>query len=124
MSNEDEVTLAHDDFIIENGIAINEMPQELQDIISTFNGKLDAYEADPNDEVFETLLGESADLKLKIEDWFKTKSAPPAEAKKEETPPAAKKEETPPAAKKEEAPPAAAAEEDSPNGGWGINTNW
>lgn len=107
----EEITLAHDEYIEANGINVNELPKDLDAELDAVNELIDAYEADPSDANFDKTEAASKALAGKIKSWHEAKSAPkPAEQPKEEPKPVAK--ETPPAPAPTHTPPAPAAKEE------------
>lgn len=83
----DEITLAHDEYISANNINVDKLPAELDQELDKVNALIDIYEADPSDANFEATESASKSLKDKIQKWHEDKKAADAaaeEAKKKQ----------------------------------------
>ncbi len=95
MSNEnedEEIQLAHNDYIISKGIDINSLPKEFDTRLDAIDSLIDSYESEPTDEKFSEIEAQSIALKGEIENWFnaeekrksdEAKAAAEAEAEKQ-----------------------------------------
>lgn len=82
----DEITLAHDEYISANNINVDQLPAELDHELDKVNALIDIYEADPSDANFDATEAASKSLKDKIQKWHEDKKAAEAaeEAKKKQ----------------------------------------
>ena len=117
----EEITLAHDEYISANNINVDELPVDLDADLEKVNALIDIYEADPTDANFDATESASKSLKDKIQKWFESKNSAPQTPKlevKDEQPeakPVAAAAEQKPAQQQAPAPETKTDEED---GGW------
>jgi outer membrane biosynthesis protein TonB len=134
---------AHKEVMAELGLATSQLPTEIKNNVIIFNQKKRFAK---NPELISELQNFSELIADEVEAWHEDNAPEPASeptptyaqepapepeptptyaqepAPEPEPAPAPEPEPTP--AYKQEPAPAPAPESDSPNGGWGINTNW
>lgn len=91
----DEITLAHHEYISSQKISYDDLPDNLGDEMEKIDALIDIYEADPTDANFDATEAASKSLKDKIQKWYEDKKAAEELAKKQ-TPPEVKVEQAAP----------------------------
>ena len=78
MSTEnDEIRLAHDEYVESNKINVDDLPNELVAKYSELDKIIDTYNEDPDADKQKDIEKASLDLKNEIEAWHTTKPAEP-----------------------------------------------
>lgn len=76
--NNEEITLAHDEYITANNINVDDLPAELDSQLDAVNALIDKYEADASDENFNAVESASKTLEGKIKAWHEASKQPKA----------------------------------------------
>lgn len=82
----DEITLAHDEYITANNVNVNDLPAELDSELDSVNALIDKYEADASDANFDAVESASKELAGKIKAWHEANQKPKETPKALEAP--------------------------------------
>jgi len=120
-NEEEEIQLAHNDYIISKGIDINSLPKEFDTRLDAIDSLIDSYEAEPADEKFSEIEAQSVALKGEIENWFNAEEKRKAdEATAQANAEAEKQKQSQQAPPKAEPVPEPEDESEDWSGGWGL----
>lgn len=92
--NNEEIVLAHDNYITANNINVDDLPADIDKELDAVNALIDKYEADASDANFDAVESASKSLEGKIKAWHEASQK--ATPKAPEAPKAVEQKQTEP----------------------------
>lgn len=95
--NNEEIVLAHDNYITANNINVDDLPADIDKELDAVNALIDKYDAEPTDVNFDAVENASKALEVKIKAWHEASKKTVEQPKAPEAPKAVEPKQTEPA---------------------------